>query len=250
MADADVVITALPDGATLITHIEVLASEGALPGQGTLWIDLTSCDPDSGEAATETLVAHGIQAVAAPLAGGPSAAGAGQLRFHVGGAADAIARAAPYLALLGGEDAVLFTDPRPRAAYLAKLLVNGVWFAHAAAIGEALLIGSRHGIERSVLGDLLRHHPALRGVLEGTLRDLVDSADGGPFELERIVDQLRALVEAADRSALTAPLTVATARLHQDALRQLGPGPGELRAIRHLELLADRTARTTTPADG
>ena len=121
------------------------------------------------------------------------------------------------------------------AGYLAKLLINLLWFGQAALTTEALLMAQRHGVSpdqmRTVLhgsaGDgafVARHLPAL---LAGDyLRD---------FGLDRCVEELDSIERTADRAGTPHPLTSAVAELHRGALRHYGPVDGELMGPAWLE---------------
>ena len=149
---SDVLITVLPGP----DETDVVMKE-ALPAlrTGALWLDFTSGDPVRVSDLAAQAAGHGIDAVAAPMGGGPADAESGTLIFYVGGRSESSARAEPILRQLSAEGGVRRCGPDPGDGHLVKLLANALWFANAVAAGEALLIGQAHGLAPRHLQALL-----------------------------------------------------------------------------------------------
>jgi 3-hydroxyisobutyrate dehydrogenase len=97
-AGRDAVVTMLPDGAILrAVYAEIVGAARA----GTILIDCSTVDVESARAAAAEAEAAGLAPLDAPVSGGVAGAAAGSLTFMVGGSAEAFARAAPLLEVMG-----------------------------------------------------------------------------------------------------------------------------------------------------
>jgi 3-hydroxyisobutyrate dehydrogenase len=238
---SDFVITALPGSPELR---ELVLGSGHLLarlGGGAIWVDLTSASAELGRACAERARALGVGYLDAPVGGGVQAMRDGCVTLYVGGRSQVLEAAAPALQAFA---AVIHHVGDNGAGYLAKLLINLLWFTQAAATTEALLLAQCNGVSPAVMQAVLRdsagdsafaarHLPAL---LRGDyLRD---------FGLDRCVEELDSIEHTAGLTGTPHPLTSATAELHRDALRRFGPVSGELMGPAWLEEQAGTRLRS------
>ncbi|MGZ4191811.1 MAG: NAD(P)-dependent oxidoreductase [Solirubrobacteraceae bacterium] len=228
LADAEVLITVLPGSEELE---EVMA--GAIPmfGPGVTWIDMTTAQPELGCELMARAERRGAECLVATLGGGVPAAHAGTLQLFVGGAAGAVDRHRALLETLG---AIEHTGAHG-AGYLTKLLVNFLWFSQGVALGEALVLAAREGLDLEALvstigrsaagGDLVRTHAG--ALMRG---DYLAS-----YGLERCCDQLDTVVKLAADREVPHELSETVRRAYRDALVRYGPVDGELLAVARLE---------------
>lgn len=152
LADAEVVISMLPAS----RHVEGLyLGEGgllaAIPA-GALVIDCSTIAPASARKVAEAAGARGLQMLDAPVSGGTAGAAAGTLTFIVGGAADALERARPFLQAMGKN---IFHVGDSGAGQVAKLCNNMALGVIMAATGEALALGVAQGLDAKVLSQMM-----------------------------------------------------------------------------------------------
>ncbi|MGG7508587.1 NAD(P)-dependent oxidoreductase [Plantibacter sp. YIM 135249] len=202
---------------------------------GTVWLDLSSNDPRVATEIAEAAAEHGVLSVGAPMGGGPTDAAAGTIRFHVGGAPDAVARIEPILEHLSRPGGIVRLGPDIAAGFTAKLLVNLLWFGQAVAVTEAMLLGQRLGIAPALFRDLLPGSAGESAFTTGSLDALLDGDDLATFGIDRVVEELDALVALADAEGTPFELSTLVTRLHREALDRFGPIDGELLAARLLE---------------
>lgn len=239
-AASDALVSVLPGPAEL----QGVMSEAlpALPA-GALWLDLTSGDP----AATRDLAtqAHerGIDVVSAPMGGSVAEAERAALIFYLGGAESAVERALPVLRPLSRPDGLRRAGSRPEDAQIVKLLANGLWFAHALAAAEALLIGQGWGMQPSDLHRLLRDSAGGSRFLDDHAGRLLDGDYLTTFGLDRVVDELDAVAAMGRVAGAPTPVLDASGAAHRAALERYGPELGELLAVRMLEEDTGRTLR-------
>jgi 3-hydroxyisobutyrate dehydrogenase-like beta-hydroxyacid dehydrogenase len=91
--------------------------------------------------------------IAAPVFGRPDAAAAGKLFIVTAGAADAIASAAPIFETIGQKTFVL--GEKPPAANLVKLSGNFLIGSVIEAVGEAMALVAKGGVDRRQYLDIL-----------------------------------------------------------------------------------------------
>jgi 3-hydroxyisobutyrate dehydrogenase len=231
---ADVLITMLP-GPAAVT--DVMAGAGgvlaALPPEAT-WIDMTSNSPRSAEPLAAAAQARGIGVLDAPAGGGPPAAAAGMLQLFAGGDGALLDRCRPVLEVLADPQRITHVGGNG-SGYLAKLLVNLLWFGQAVATAEALLLASASGIDLDVLRQALTGSAASSSFIANDLGALLDGDYLTSFELDRCCEELAAVTALARDLDMPRGLTELVDQTYQRALRRYGPARGELLAVALLE---------------
>ncbi|PCE15269.1 hypothetical protein AUC47_14310 [Microbacterium sp. SZ1] len=239
-AASEVLVTVLPGPAELR---EVMSEAlPALPA-GALWLDLTSGDPLVTRALAAQAHDGSIDVVSAPMGGSVAEAERAALIFYLSGAESAVERAVSVLRPLSRPDGLRRAGSRPEDAQIAKLLANGLWFAHALAAAEALLIGQGLGMQPSDLHRLLRDSAGGSRFLDDHAERLLEGDYLTTFGLDRVVDELDTVAAMGRAAGTPTPVLDASGAAHRAALERYGPELGELLAARMLEEDAGRTLR-------
>lgn len=226
---AQVVISMLPAS----RHVEglYLGESGILSAieKGALVIDSSTIAPASARKVAEAAATRGLAMIDAPVSGGTAGAAAGTLTFIVGGEADALERARPVLQSMGKN---IFHVGGNGAGQVAKLCNNMALGVIMAVTGEAIALGVAHGLDASVLSQMmavstsrswatevcnpwpgvLPNAPASRGYTGGfgndlMLKDLGLAAEaamsvGASIPLGELARNLYAMNSSAGRGAL------------------------------------------------
>jgi 3-hydroxyisobutyrate dehydrogenase len=145
---AVVTMLADPDAVTEV----LFGADGAAPGlaPGTLVIEMSTIGPDT-VATLRKRLPDTVGLVDAPVRGSVPQAEAGELDILVGGDPADVEAAGPVLAALGR---VQPTGALGSAAAL-KLVVNACMIATVAAVGDALEVARRLGVDRTAALDAL-----------------------------------------------------------------------------------------------
>jgi 3-hydroxyisobutyrate dehydrogenase len=231
-AGADVLITVVPGPAEADAALADAVFATLAPG--AVWIDLTSNAPDAAVPLRARAAAQGVDALEAPMGGGPDDAEHGRLRLFVGGPVEVLDRCRPLLESLTASDRITHLGG-PGTGYTAKLLVNLLWFGQAAATAEALLLGRRAGIDLDVLRDTLAVSAAGSDFIRRDLTSLFAGDYLRSYGLDRIHDQLRAVTGAARDLGTPHEIADTVLGLHRRALERFGPVDGELLGVALLE---------------
>ncbi|HZD90547.1 MAG TPA: NAD(P)-dependent oxidoreductase [Pseudolabrys sp.] len=111
---------------------------------GLILVDLTTSDPLATRELAADLKPRGIHYIDAGASGGKQRADAGDLTLMVGGDADAVARAKPYLDAIARE---VFHLGESGAGHTMKLVHNIICHANFMAAAEAFNVGERAGLK-------------------------------------------------------------------------------------------------------
>ena len=149
VADADVVITSLPNGDIVKSvYAEVVPAASS----GALLIDTSTISVDDARAVNAQATERGLAQIDAPVSGGIKGATAGTLAFMVGGDEPAFERAKPVLDPLAGK---MIHCGASGAGQAAKLCNNMVLAVQQIAIGEAFVLAEKLGLPVQSLFDVI-----------------------------------------------------------------------------------------------
>jgi 3-hydroxyisobutyrate dehydrogenase len=131
-----------------------LGSDGALEGasRGAILIESSTLSPAWCEELSAAAAAKGCVFLDAPVTGSKTQAASGELRFLVGGPAEVLERARPYLAAMGRETLHLGTTG---AGARMKLINNFICGIQAAALAEGVALIERVGLDRTAALSIL-----------------------------------------------------------------------------------------------
>lgn len=150
-ADADIVITMLPNGALVRRVLEEICGT-ATDGHDMLFIDSSTIGVGEAKDNAAYLAAQGHAYIDAPVSGGVAGAAAGTLAFMVGGTEDAVAQAAPLLEVMGRSTTHCGEIGAGAAAKLCNNMILGV---QQIAIAEGLVLGQRLGLDPQAFFDVV-----------------------------------------------------------------------------------------------
>jgi 3-hydroxyisobutyrate dehydrogenase-like beta-hydroxyacid dehydrogenase len=150
---ADYVITMLPDA----PDVERVATgaDGVLAGlrPGSVYIDMSTIDPDTTRRIGALVKAKGAEMIDSPVGKTADAAVAGTLTLMVGGPEEVVARCRPLLECMGTD---FFHCGALGAGQTMKLINNLLAQVLGAASGEALVAGTKAGLDIDLMLSVLR----------------------------------------------------------------------------------------------
>ncbi len=146
--DADVIITMLPAGKHVVSVYQDVV---AAADRGALFIDSSTIDVDSARKAHAICAAAGMQSVDAPVSGGVGGASGATLTFMCGGAADAFARAEPYLSAMGKKIVHCGDAGNGQAAKICNNMILGISMI---AVSEGFALAEKLGLSHQSLYDV------------------------------------------------------------------------------------------------
>ncbi|MEV0847229.1 NAD(P)-dependent oxidoreductase [Streptomyces sp. NPDC049954] len=220
-ADCDVVLISLANEG--VVDAMLFGPGGVfetLPEHGVV-MDTSTVSPQFARSESERAAARGSAAVDACVIGNGDHARAGELRFMVGGSAEAFARVSPVLEALSKEVRHLGGSGLGASA---KVMLNLLMGAEMQMVAEAVVLARRAGIDRDLalqmIGDSGYSSPVMR-FKTSVMRRRAYSAP--QFRLDLMRKDLQLAVSEAGRLDVAAPVTTATLdRLVQAAEAGLG----------------------------
>ena len=230
---ADVVITMLPDSPDVE---EVVAGEdGVLEGikEGALIVDMSTISPVVARNLAEKARKGGASMLDAPVSGGDIGARDGTLSIMVGGSGEDFERARPLFEVMGKTVTHVGEAGAGQVVKACNQIVVGLTIE---AVSEALVLGSKAGVEPSKILDVLSGGLAGNKVME-VKRDkfLQHSFDPG-FRVELHHKDLGIALAAGREYGVSLPVTAIVDQMLQ-ALKAKGRGDRDHSAI--LTLIED-----------
>lgn len=217
---SDVIITILPNSAIVQ---DVLFDPQGLASSlrpGAVVIEMTSGIPSKTVAFSERLAEQGVVLFDAPVSGGVPRARTGELTIMAGGEQADIDAARPILNALGS----VISTGKVGTGHAMKALNNLVSSAGFLIGIEALIIGSRFGIDPETMVDVLNVSTGMNNSTQKKFKQYVLSRkfDSG-FAMSLMVKDLTIALGIAHENNVNAPFADLCRNLWAGASAVLGP---------------------------
>jgi 3-hydroxyisobutyrate dehydrogenase len=202
--DAETVFTCLPSPVAVAAVVE--GEHGILAGlaSGGVWIDTSTNDRAETLRLAGIAAGRGIEVLEAPVTGGVHKAADGSITVLVSGDEQLFRAKRPLLAALG--DPVVYLGPLGNAA-LVKVVTNMLAFVHLVAVGEALMLARRGGIDLRAAFEAIRASSGNSFVHETESQVILNGSYDIGFTLDLAVKDLGLALRLGDE--LGVPLEVA-----------------------------------------
>ena len=204
-AASDTVFTCLPSPQAVA---EVLTGEaGVLEGlaPGGTWIDTSTNDRHELQRLAAIAAARGIHCLEAPVTGGVHLAASGEITVLVGGDPAVFAANLPAFEAIGGE--VFHIGPLGSASVI-KVITNMLAFIHLVAVGEALMLARRAGLDLAQSYEVIRASSGTSFVHETESQVILNGSYDIGFTMDLACKDLGFAHELGDE--LGVPLELAT----------------------------------------
>jgi 3-hydroxyisobutyrate dehydrogenase len=207
-----------------------LGDDGArgVGASGMLCIDFATIDPATARRIGAGLEERGIGFLDAPVSGGPGGAAAATLSIMVGGSERDFARARPVLDALGRNIFHLGGVGNGLAAKLCNNLITGTLHV---LIAEAMVLGTRLGLDSTRLYEVLRASSARSNTLERVVPNHFLSGNYQPGSaLSMIIKDLECVTATAKAVGVRMLLPTVAQQCYIEA-ESLGHGAKDLSAV-------------------
>ncbi len=233
-ASCDVMITMLPGPAQV--QAVMLGGSGAFQAlrEGSVWIDMSTSTAEVGRLAAREGRPRAVAVVDAPVVGMVKDAVAGSLQVFAGGSAADIRRVRPVLEAIGDPERIIHVGPLG-SGYAVRLCVTLLWFIHAAASAEVLVMGAKAGVDVGTLRRALVEGPAGSVLLERDIDGVFEGDYDESFTLDLATMDLGMAVDLGRDVGVPLELGALVEQLHRRARALYGDTAGELSSVRMLE---------------
>lgn len=198
-----VTLAALPGPAEV--EAVILGPGGVLEGAsaGDLMVDTSTSTPSSIRRIAEAASARDVGILDAPVSGGVRGARKGTLTIMVGGDRDAFTTIEPILRVLGSN---VFHMGELGAGYVSKLVNNFMGMSNAIASMEAMVMGTRAGVDPSKLLEVVDLGTGMSHMTRTLYPFLIFPGRFEPvrFSMDLAVKDFRLALNLADELGLTA----------------------------------------------
>lgn len=221
-AQADIIITMLPDGPEVETAI--LGEGGVLEGAkaGSVVVDMSSISPMVSQKVAAACALKGVDFVDAPVSGGEPKAIDGTLAIMAGGQQDVFDRVCPILQKMGSS--VTLTGA-VGAGNVTKLANQIMVACNIAAMGEALVLATRAGLDPEVVFNAVKGGLAGSTVLNAKAPMVISRNFKPGFRIALHEKDLRNALLAAESMKVSLPLT---SQVQQMLIALMNEGKGSL----------------------
>jgi 2-hydroxy-3-oxopropionate reductase len=219
--EASVIVTMLTDDAAV--RAVMTGEHGVLAGAqpGLLSIDMSTISPATSRALAAAAEPHGVRTLDAPVSGGDVGAREATLSIMVGGAAEDVERARPLLEVLGSRVTHVGPAGAGQVVKTCNNMLVGITFA---GISEALVLGSKLGVDPAQILDVLSGGMAANRIMEMRRANFLEHDFTPGFKIDLHHKDLNIALASGDEADVALPLTAAV----QQMMRQLrAAGHGE-----------------------
>jgi 2-hydroxy-3-oxopropionate reductase len=201
---SEVVITMLPDGPDV--EQAVLSPNGALAGarRGAVFIDMSSINPLIAQKIAAACEERDVDFLDAPVSGGEPKAIDGTLAIMAGGDQRVFEKVTPILQKMGAT--VTLTGP-VGAGNVTKLANQIIVACNIAAMGEALILATRAGIDPEIVFNAIKGGLAGSTVLNAKAPMVIARNFKPGFKIRLHQKDLRNALLAAEEMNVALPLT-------------------------------------------
>ena len=195
------------------------------------WVDLTTSSPSLMRNLAKEFEALGGFAVDAPVTGSLDAAIRGDMIMFVGGSEKAISNAKEVLEVIGEIRCVGDYGN----GYVAKLVNNQLWKIHATAIGEAMVLAKKAGLEPELWWKVMKGGAADSFVLQHDVPSIFSGHYDPSFRLELALKDLDLIQDLIKEHGTRSELTQACHERFQEAAKRYGNEAGEMTVCKLIE---------------
>jgi 3-hydroxyisobutyrate dehydrogenase len=224
---ADAAITMVVDSPEV--EATLLGEDGAADGlnDGALCIDMSTIAPSAATALAERLAERGLQFLEAPVSGSRPRAEDGTLTIMAGGGDEAFGRARPLLDAMG--ERIVHVGPLGHGQ-MAKNLTNMMGAVNAVALGEAVTVARKAGVDPDAFLEVASGSAGNSTVLQLKGRPMFEHDFEPLFKLEHMLKDVRHALAEAHGLGLELDVAQLAERLYERAA-EAGHGGDDFAAI-------------------
>ena len=195
------------------------------------WIDLTTSSPSLMRNLAKEFESLGGFAVVAPVTGSLDAAIRGDMIMFVGGTNKAVDNVKEVLEVIGEIRRVGDYGN----GYVAKLVNNQLWKINAAAIGEAMVLAKKAGLEPNLWWEVMKGGAADSFVLQHDVPSIFAGHYDPSFRVELALKDLDLIQDLIKEYGTRSELTQACHDRFQEAKDRYGKEAGEMTVCKLIE---------------
>ena len=239
-AKSDVVITMVPNS----PHVKeaVMGKNGILEGAkpGLILVDMSSISPIASKEICAEVEKKGCFMIDAPVSGGEPKAIDGTLAIMVGGKEEVFNQVKDILMLMGSSVTLCGDIGAGNTTKLANQIIVA---ANIAAVGEALVLGKKAGVNPEAIYKAIRGGLAGSTVMDAKAPMMLDGNFNPGFRINLHIKDLNNALDAGHSVGAPLPLTASVMEMMQWLKATGHEGEDHSSLVRYYEFLADTDVR-------
>jgi 2-hydroxy-3-oxopropionate reductase len=215
----------------------ILGERGVLEGaqEGALVIDHSTISPHATRQIAAKLNEKGVHMLDAPISGGSEGAAKGTLSIMIGGEAEQVERAMPYLKAFG--KAITHVGPQG-AGQMVKLVNQILVVVTGLAVSEGLLFAQAAGLDLKKTLEAVEGGAAGSWMLSNRGPQVIERDWRPGFTIDLQQKDLRLVLEAADQLGVPLMVTSLVFHMYRTLQTQGLGGEGNHALVKALERMA------------
>ncbi len=233
MAEAvDFIITCLPSPAASAAVME--ADDGILAGlsAGKVWGEMSTTDEAEVKRLGALVEARGATAMDCPVSGGCHRAATGNIAIFVGAERAAFEKTFPALTAMGRR--ILHVGPLGSASVL-KVVTNYLASVHLAALGEALVVSQKAGMDLNVAYEAIRISSGNSFVHETESQVILNGSRNINFTMDLVIKDMGLFDRLAQRLDVPLEISPLVLDIFKDGQARYGAREWSSNIVRRLE---------------
>ena len=239
-ANSDVVITMVPNS----PHVKaaVMGEKGVLEGAnpGMILVDMSSISPIASKEICAEVEKKGCFMIDAPVSGGEPKAIDGTLAIMAGGKEEVFVKVKDILMLMGASVTLCGDIGAGNTTKLANQIIVA---ANIAAVGEALVLGKKAGVNPEAIYKAIRGGLAGSTVMDAKAPMMLDGNFNPGFRINLHIKDLNNALDAGHSVGAPLPLTASVMEMMQWLKATGHEGEDHSSLVRYYEFLADTEVR-------
>ena len=229
---SDVIVTCLPSPAASAEVME--APDGVIAGlrPETIWLEMSTADDAEVRRLGELVEAAGGVPLDTPVSGGCHRAATGNIAILAGGERAAFERALPLLAAMGHE--IVYTGPLGSASAL-KVVTNYLAGVHLIALGEALMVAKKAGLDLATVYEGIRVSSGNSFVHETESQVILNGSYNINFTMDLEVKDLTLFDDLGAKLGVPLEVSPLAVSIMRDGLERYGPRAWSSMIVKRLE---------------
>ncbi len=230
---SEIVITCLPSPAAsdaVLTHPDTGVLTALRPG--ALWLEMSTTDEAEVKRLGALVAERGGEAMDCPVSGGCHRAATGNIAIFAGGSRPAFERALPALTFMGRR--VLHTGPLGSASVL-KVVTNYLATAHLVALGEALMVSKKAGMDLGVAYEAIRISSGNSFVHETESQVILNGSYQIDFTMDLVLKDVGIFASVAERAGVPLEVAPMLIDIFKDGQERYGARAWSSQIVKRLE---------------
>ena len=228
----NLIITCLPSPAVVSDVME--AEDGVIAGlgPGKTWLEMSTTDESEVRRLAKLVESAGAAPLDGPVSGGCHRAATGNISIFVGGDRAAFEHALPALTVMGRR--ILHTGPLGSASVL-KVVTNYLCSVHLVALGEAMMVARRGGMDLATTFEAIRISSGNSFVHETESQVILNGSYNINFTMDLVVKDMSLFDGLADRLEVPLELSPMVLDIFKDGQARYGERAWSPMVVKRLE---------------